>query len=388
MHGKKGLNVNKKAFLTEQVSAIIESKTPVKYKDPGCPTISVNIGGISVEKALLDLGASVNLLPYSMYQQLGLGELKPTSITLSLADRSIKIPKGTIEDVLIQVDRFYYPVDFVVLDTEPVAIGPNHVPIILGRPFLATSNAIINCRNGVMQLTFGNMTLELNIFHLGKRHMHSEEGDFEEVCILDTILEEQAKEQQVQDILTSELSECLGELHELQEMSLVQGYRRRKIEILPLLTGDEPREPQQLELKPLPAELKYAFLEENEQCPVVISSLLTTAQEHNLLHLLKKNKQALGWKISDLKGINPSICTHHIYLEEESKAVRQPQRRLNPHLHEVVRVEVLKLLQAGIIYPISDSTWVSPTQVVPKKSGVTTVKNEKGEELSTRLTTS
>ena len=185
---KKGLNVNKKAFLTEQVSAIIGNKTPVKYKDPGCPTISVNIGGISVEKALLDLGASVNLLPYSMYKQLGLGELKPTSITLSLADRSIKIPKGTIEDVLIQVDRFYYPVDFVVLDTEPVALGPNHVPIILGRPFLATSNAIINCRNGVMQLTFGNMTLELNIFHLGKRHMHSEGGEFEEVCILETIL--------------------------------------------------------------------------------------------------------------------------------------------------------------------------------------------------------
>ena len=270
---KRGLNVNKKAFLTEQVSAIIECKTPVKYKDPGCPTISVNIGGISVEKALLDWGASVNLLPYSMYKQLGLGELKPTSITLSLADMSIKIPKGTIEDVLIQVDRFFYPVDFVVLDTEPVAVGANHVPIILGRPFLATSNAIINCRNGVMKLTFGNMTLELNIFHFCKRHMHSEEDDCEEVCIIDTILEERANEQQVQDVLTPELSECLGEQQEPQCMSLVQGYWRRKIEILPLLTGDEPKEPQQLELKLLPVELKYAFLEENEQCPVVISSL-------------------------------------------------------------------------------------------------------------------
>ena len=194
---KRGFNVNKKAFLTEQVSAIIECKTLVKYKDPGCPTISVNIGVISVEKALLDLGASVNLLPYSMYKQLGLGELKPTSITLSLADRSIKIPKGTIEDVLIQVDRFYYPVDFVVLDTESVAVGANHVPIILGRPFLSTLNAIRNYRNGVMQLTFGNMTLELNIFHLSKRHMHSEEDDCEEVCIIDAILEEQANEQQV-----------------------------------------------------------------------------------------------------------------------------------------------------------------------------------------------
>ena len=99
---KRGLNVDKKAFLTEQVSAIIQCKTPIKYKDPGCPTISVNIGGTCVEKALLDLGASVNLLPYSVYKQLGLGELKPTSITLSLEDRSIKIPKGTVEDVLIQ----------------------------------------------------------------------------------------------------------------------------------------------------------------------------------------------------------------------------------------------------------------------------------------------
>ena len=249
---KRGLNVNKKAFLTEQVSAIIECKTPVKYKDPGCPTISLNIGGISVEKALLDLGASVNLLSYSMYKKLGLGELKPTSITLSLADRSIKILKGTIEDVLIQVDRFYYPVDFVVLDTEPVAVGANHVPIILGRPFSATSNAIINGQKGVMQLTFGNMTLELNIFHLSKRHMHSEEDDCEEVCIIDEILKKQANEQQVQDVLTPELSKCLGAQQEPQCMSLGQGYWRRKIEVLPLLTADKPKEPQQLELKPLP----------------------------------------------------------------------------------------------------------------------------------------
>ncbi|RVW78205.1 hypothetical protein CK203_058466 [Vitis vinifera] len=163
---KRGLNVSKKAFLTEQVSSIIQCKSPVKYKDPGCPTISVMIGETCVEKALLDLGASVNLLSYSVYKQLGLGELKPTSITLSLADTSVNIPRGMIEDVLIQVDKFYYPIDFVVLDTDPVAKGTNCIPIMLGRPFLATSNVIINCRNGVMQLTFGNMTLELNIFYM------------------------------------------------------------------------------------------------------------------------------------------------------------------------------------------------------------------------------
>ena len=98
---KRGLNVDKKVFLTEQVSAIIQCKTPVKYKDLGYPTISINIGGTRVEKALLDLSAIVNLLPYSMYKQLGMGELNPTSITLSLADRSVKIPKGTVEEVLI-----------------------------------------------------------------------------------------------------------------------------------------------------------------------------------------------------------------------------------------------------------------------------------------------
>ena len=166
---KKGLGIEKKAFLTEHVSALIQSKYPVKYKDPGSPTIPVNIGGNCINKALLDLGARVNLMPCSVYMQLGLGELKPTPITLSLADRSVKIPKGIVEDVLVKIDKFYYPVDFVVLDTEPSSNEPNHVPIILGRPFLATANAIINCWNGLMQLTFGDITLELNIFHLNNQ---------------------------------------------------------------------------------------------------------------------------------------------------------------------------------------------------------------------------
>ena len=146
----------------------------------------MNIGGTCVEKALLDLGASVNLLPYSVYQQFELGQLKPTTITLSLADKSVKIPKGIVEDVLVKVDKFHYPVDFIVLDTEPVATGANYVPIILGRPFLATSNSIINYRNGVMQLTSGNMTLELNIFHLSSKHEPSEEQEPEEVCLIGT----------------------------------------------------------------------------------------------------------------------------------------------------------------------------------------------------------
>ncbi|RVW18577.1 Retrovirus-related Pol polyprotein from transposon 297 [Vitis vinifera] len=365
---KRGLNVTKQAFLTEQVSAIIQCKSPIKYKDPGCPTISVNIGGTQVEKALLDLGASVNLLPYSVYKELGLGELKPTSITLSLADRLVKSLGGI-----------------------------NYVPIILGRPFLATSNAIINCRNEVMQLTFGNMTLELNIFHLCQKHIHPEEDEGpKEVCMIDTLVEEHCNQSMLDQFEENpdESHEDLDDgLAEPMGMNAVMSNWRQNPVILPLFKDEEEMKEAKdailkLELKTLPAELKYAYLEEDNKAPVVISSSLTVLQEDNLLRILRKHKKAIRWQISDLKGISPLICTHHIYMEEGAKPTRQPQRRLNPHMQEVVRAEVLKLLQAGIIYPISDSTWVSPTQVVPKKSGITVVKGENGDEVSTRLTTS
>ena len=195
---KKGLGIDKKAFLIEQVSSIIQCRTLVKYKDPGTPTISINIGGTCIDKALLDLGASVNLLPYSMCKQLGLGELKPTNITLSLADQSVKIPKGIVEDVLVKVDKFSYPVFFVVLDTKPMADITHQVPIILGKPFLATSNAIINCRNGVMQLTFGNMTLELYIFHLSNKDKPAED-----------------QEQKIEEVFLSGTSEGKHSVHKL-----------------------------------------------------------------------------------------------------------------------------------------------------------------------------
>jgi hypothetical protein len=117
---KRKINVPKKAYLTEQVSSILQCKLPIKYKDLGCPTISCMIGVNQIERALLDLRASVNLLPYSVYLQLGLGELKSTSMTLQLADRSVKRPRGIIEDVLIKVDKFYFPVDFIVIDMEPM----------------------------------------------------------------------------------------------------------------------------------------------------------------------------------------------------------------------------------------------------------------------------
>ncbi|KAH9779692.1 hypothetical protein KPL71_007797 [Citrus sinensis] len=120
---------------------------------------------------------------------------------------------------------------------------------------------------------------------------------------------------------------------------------------------EEPNEEEapELELKPLPEELKYAYLGEQQTYPVIISFQLTHDQKGKLLSVLKRHKTAFGWTLKDIKGINPLICIHRIHLEENAKTTRQPQKRLNPHMKEVVKNEILKLLDVGIIYPISDS---------------------------------
>jgi hypothetical protein len=148
-----------------------------------------------------------------------------------------------------------------------------------------------------------------------------------------------------------------------------------------------PHFPPKLELKPLPAKLKYAFLGLNDTLPVIIASDLQDDQESSLLDVLKEHKEAIGWSVGDLKGIDPSICMHRIHLEDNAKPSREAQRRLNPNMKDVVMKEVVKLLDAGIIYLISDSKWVSPIQVVPKKSGITVVENSVGDLIPQRTTT-
>jgi len=185
---KRKLNMKKKAFLAEQVSAILQNNNALKYKDPDCPTISCFVGEHKIKTTLLDLGASVNLLPYSVFQSLNLGELKPTFVTLLLADRFVKVPRGTVEDVLVQVDKFIYPVDFVVLDTQPVE-ACNSFLAILGRPFLVTSNALINFRNGLMKLSFENMILEMNIFNICKQP--AKDNDSQEVDVIEELVYDQ-----------------------------------------------------------------------------------------------------------------------------------------------------------------------------------------------------
>ena len=143
----------------------------------------------------------------------------------------------------------------------------------------------------------------------------------------------------------------------------------------------------ELELKPLPSTLKYAFLGPNNTLPIIISSALSELQEGALLECLQRHKEAIAWTIADIKGVDPSLCMHHIYTDESVKPFRDMQRRLNPNMREVVKKEILKWLDAGIIYPISDSKWVSPIHVVPKKVGITVEENDQGELVTTRPST-
>ena len=145
--------------------------------------------------------------------------------------------------------------------------------------------------------------------------------------------------------------------------------------------------PPTLEMKKLPDHLKYAFLGESSTLPIIISSFLSNVQEEKLLRVLREHKSAVAWTIADIKGISPSYCMHKILLEDDHKPSVEGQRRLNPIMKDVVKKEIIKWLYACIVYPISDSKWVSPVQCVPKKGGMTVVANEKNELIPTRTVT-
>ena len=157
---KRKLEEFETVALTEECSAILQKKLPPKLKDPGSFCIPCTIGQYNFERALCDLGASVNLMPLSVYRKLGLGEVKPTTISLLLADRSIKHPRGILEDVLVKVDKFIFPADFIVLDMEE----DQEIPIILGRPFLATGGALIDVKNGKLTLSVQDEQVSFDIF--------------------------------------------------------------------------------------------------------------------------------------------------------------------------------------------------------------------------------
>nr|GEZ03152.1 reverse transcriptase domain-containing protein [Tanacetum cinerariifolium] len=147
----------------------------------------------------------------------------------------------------------------------------------------------------------------------------------------------------------------------------------------------EEDEPPEVELKELPPHHEYAFLGDNRKWPVIIAKDLSFNKKTALINVLKTQKKAIAWKLTDIKGIDPEFCLHKILLEEDYSPKVQSQRRVNPKIHEVVKKEAEKLFDAGLIYPISDSPWVSPIHCVPKKGGMTVIKNDENELVPTRL---
>ena len=192
--------------LTEECSAILQRKLPQKLKDPSSFTIPCTIGNAIFERALCDLGASINLMPLSIFRRLGLGESRPTTVTLQLVDRSLKHPRGVIEDVLVKVEKFIFPANFIVLDMEE----DKEIPIILGRPFLATGKAMIDVQRGELKLRVQEDEVKFNVFEVVR---HPTESD---TCfIVETVEAIVSSQSSLTDPLEASLvhsdSEKLGE---------------------------------------------------------------------------------------------------------------------------------------------------------------------------------
>ncbi|GJT45179.1 reverse transcriptase domain-containing protein [Tanacetum coccineum] len=429
--------------LNENCSAVILNKLPKKLRDPGRFLIPCEFSGINTCNALADLGASINLMPYSVWKDLSLPELTPTCMTLELADRSITEPIGIAKDVRLMVGKFQFPADFVVVDFEP----DPRVPLILGRSFLKTSRALIDVYEGEITLRVGKEAITFNLDQTSRYTANYNHMTANRIDVIELACEEYSQEvlgfsdsvaygnpSPDYDPIVSNSSPTLTPFGDSDFLLLEEANAfiaindepiSREIDatyydpegdilILEALLNSEPLpplpnhkdyspgireelkvveakssfdEPPEVELKDLPPHLEYAFLEGDDKLPVIIAKDLKDEEKAALIKVLKSHKRAIAWKLSDIKGVDPEFYTHKILMEEDYEPTVQSQRRVNPKIHDVIKKEVEKLLDAGLIYPISDSPWVSPVHCVPKKGGITVVKNDDNDLIPTRLVT-
>ncbi|GJX80291.1 reverse transcriptase domain-containing protein [Tanacetum coccineum] len=369
-------------------------------------------------------------------KKLSLLELTSTHMTLELANQSTAILEGVAEDVFVKVGKFYFLADFVIVDYD---VDPR-VPLILGRPFLRTARALIDVHGEELTLRVNDEAITFKVGHTSRYSRNYYDETVHHVNVIDVACEEYAQEVlgfsdsstsgnptpsdpiiassspsftpfEGGDFILEEIETFLRTPEELSNLD--DDYYDTEGDILYLekLLNEDPspnlppmknddlkqvdvtmtkpsiEEPPELELKDLPSHLEYAFLEGTDKLPVIISKELKEEEKVSLLKVLKSHKRAIAWKISDIKGIDPSFCTHKILMEDDFKPAVQHQRKVNPKIHEVIKKEVIKLLDSGLIYHISDSPWVSPVHCVPKKDGMTVVENEDNELIPTRLVT-
>nr|GEV17954.1 reverse transcriptase domain-containing protein [Tanacetum cinerariifolium] len=348
-----------KVPLNENCSAMLLKKLPKKLRDPEKFLIPCDFLGIDVCHALADLGASINLMPLSIWKKLSLPELIPIRMTLKLADRSITHPKGVFEDVFVKVGKFHFPTDFVVVDFK----ADPRVPLILGRSFLRTRRALINVYGEEITLRYNfkssNPTLVYNpSFSEETKNEFCKEPivkspsptltPFGESDFFLEEIKDFLNDESIQTGIENYFYDPEGDILYLEKLLNDDPFQ---LPLMDLKQAEETKtkssieEPPELELKELPSQLEYTFLEESDKLP------------------------AIAWKISDIKGIDPRFCTHKILMEEDYKPAIQSQRRVNLKIHDVIKKEFIKLLDAGMIYPISDSLWKklteAPILVVP-----------------------
>nr|GEU32305.1 DNA-directed DNA polymerase [Tanacetum cinerariifolium] len=360
------------------------------------PKLASTIKRMEVCHVLADLGASINLMPLSIWKKISLPELTPTRMTLELADRSITRPKGVAEDVFVKVGKFHFPTNCIVVDFE----ADPRVPLILGRPFLITGCALIDVYGeeitlrDVLDFQYNSKSSSPTLV---SDDLISESDSCKEPIVksssptLTPFGESDFFLEEIDDFLNDDsiptgignsVYDPEGDVLFLEKFLNEDPFQLPPMD---LKLAEESKE--KSFLKELPSHLEYAFLEDSNKLPVIIAKNLKVDERKALINVLKSHKRAIAWKISNIKGINSRFCAHKILMEDDYKPAVQCQRRVNPKIHNVIKKEVIKLLDVGMIYPISDSPWVSPIHCVPKKGGMTVVANENNELIPTRLVT-
>nr|GEV55343.1 reverse transcriptase domain-containing protein [Tanacetum cinerariifolium] len=400
--------------LNEHCSAVLLKKLPEKLRDPDKFLIPYDFLGMAECLALADLGASINLMPLSVWNKLSLPELTPTLMTLELAERSISRPIGVAEDVYVKVGKFYFSVAFVVVDFN----ADPRVPLIHGRSFLKTGRALIDVFKGELTLRVGKEAITFNLDQTSRYSANYNDMTANRIDVIDMACEEYSQEvigfsdvivsgnptpyyDPIVSIISSTLTLFENSNFLLEEvdaflaleddptsLEVDQSYvdTEGDIRILEAFLNDDPSlpppnqgnylpqvrkelkiceaktdkssidEPPEVELKDLPPHLEYAFLEGDDKLPVIIAKYLSVEEKTALI----------------TEDFEPAV---------------QHQRRVNPKICDFIKNEVLKLLNPVLIYLIFDSPWVSPVQCVPKKGGLTLVENEENELILTRLVT-
>jgi hypothetical protein len=345
--------------------------------------LSCEINGVEYI-ALCDIGSQVSVLSSKIYNKVQDHnlDLAPTSTKLIMGDgRTIK-PLGIACNMKVKIPGKCIPTDFFVIDSY----HSNHDHIILGRPYLKLVDAVLDAGEGKVTMKLNGTKYTYNFLRVSKHPTpfppKEEVEEVDSICFVETRGPlQRAMENQISNQQDEELEEATKVLEPHDGSA-----EEEKFEDIGEIKPEEPQVPE-VDLKPLPKGLKYEFLVLDKTYPVIASDELSPEENEKLLILLKKHRKVIGYSINDLKGISPAFCTHRIPMEDQCKPVVDHQRRLTHAMREVVKKEVIKLLDAGIIYLVPHSEWVSPVQCVPKKGCLTVVKNEKNELIPQRTMT-